>query len=346
MQQHDQSVFQKVTAKKGSKSFWNTTKPFFTNRGIITNDSIILEENRVLKNNRKETTEIFDNYYTNTAETTSGKQPSAISNPNSECQYKAIVKKITESYKNHPSVVIIKENIFPCSLSFDLPQASKKDINKIVKSFDANKITGPDGIPLKLIKLSANVVEKYFTSIINHNISRSYLSDGANNALIRTIYKKRDRENKENYHPVSILNGFSKVYERFINDSMLLIIKTFLSNFVLASRKHYSANHVLITLIENWKKNLHNNKILGAVFIDLSKAFDCIPHDLLIAKMKAYGIGDYFLTFCNLYLKHRKQSMNINNAHSMFQILLSGVPQESILRPLLLNIFINDLFIS
>ena len=296
MQQHDQSVFQKVTAKKGSKLFWNTSKPFFTNREIITNDSIILEENWVLKNNRKEKTEIFDNYYTNTAETTSGKQPSAITNPNSECQYKAIVKKITESYKNHPSVVIIKENIFPSSLSFDLPQASKEDINKIVKSLNANKITGPDGIPLKLIKLSANVVEKYFTSIINH-ISWSYLSDGANNALIRTIYKKKDRENKENCHPVSILNGFSKVYERFINDSMLPIIKTFLSNFVSASRKHYSANHVLITLIENWKKNLHNNKILGAVFIDLSKAFDCIPHDLLIDKMEAYGIGDYFLTF-------------------------------------------------
>ena len=97
---------------------------------------------------------------------------------------------------------------------------------------------------------------------------------------------------------MSILNGFSKVYERFINDSMLPIKQTFLSSFVSADRKHFSANQVLISLIENWEKNLDNNKIVGAVFIDLSKAFDCIPHDLLIiAKMEAYGFSEDVLTF-------------------------------------------------
>ena len=88
--------------------------------------------------------------------------------------------------------------------------------------------------------------------IINHDISRSYFSDGA----------------KENYCPVSVLNGFSKVYERFINDSMLSIIQTFLSNIVSACRKHYNANHVLI---ENWKKNIYNNEIVCAIFTDSSK---------------------------------------------------------------------------
>ena len=91
---------------------------------------------------------------------------------------------------------------------------------------------------------------------------------------------------------------------RFINDSKLLIKQTFLSNFVSANRKHYNAKNVLISLIENWKRNLDNNKIAGAVFMDLSKAFDWIAHDLLIAKMEAYG-------------------------YSIFQILLSGVPEGS-----------------
>ena len=81
------------------------------------------------------------------------------------------------------------------------------------------------------------------------------------------------------------------------------LIQLFLSNFVSAYRKHYSANHVRISLIENWKKNLDNNKIAGAVFMDLSKAFDCIPHDLLIAKMEAYGFNEDFLTFLYSYLK-------------------------------------------
>ena len=82
----------------------------------------------------------------------------------------------------------------PDSLSFDLPPASKGDINKIVKSLNANKVTGLDGIPLKLINLSANIVGKYLPSIINHNISRSYFSDGAKNTLVGPIIKKRQAE--------------------------------------------------------------------------------------------------------------------------------------------------------
>ena len=98
-------------------------------------------------------------------------------------------------------------------------------------------------------------------------------STGEKNALARPINKKKDRQNKENYRPVSILNGFPKVCERFINDSMLPIIQIFLSIFISAYRKRYSANHVLISLIENWKKSLNNSKIVGAIFMYLIKSF-------------------------------------------------------------------------
>ena len=85
--------------------------------------------------------------------------------------------------------------------------------NKIVKSLNANKATSLDGIPFKLIKRSANVVDKYPASIISYGISRSYFSNGAKNALVRPIYKKKCRESKENYRPVSILNEFSSSRE-------------------------------------------------------------------------------------------------------------------------------------
>ena len=143
-------------------------------------------------------------------------------------------------------------------------------------------------------------------------------SEGAKIASVRPIYKKKSRNEIENYRPVSILNAFSKVYERYIHNSLTPFVDTFLSQFISAYRKTYSSSHVLIRLIESWKQSLDNKKFVGAVLMDLSKAFDCIPHDLLIAKMHAYGFSKDALTFFYSYLKRRKQNVKINNTHIMF----------------------------
>ena len=102
---------------------------------------------------------------------------------------------------------------------------------------------------------------------------------------------------------------------------------------------------MLIRLIENWKQLLDNQKFVGAVIMDLSKAFDCIPHDLWIAKMHVYGFSNDSLKFFFSYLKGRKQNMEINNTYNVFQVLLSQVPQGSILGPILFNVFINHLLL-
>ena len=124
--------------------------------------------------------------------------------------------------------------------------------------------------------MSANVIYCYLSKIIACDISENKYSEHAKTATSRPIFQKDDRTRTKinNYRPVSLLNIFSKIYERFLNGNLTNYAITFLSRINSAYRKSYSCNHVLIRLIENWKKSLDEKKFVGAVIMDLSKAFD------------------------------------------------------------------------
>ena len=107
-------------------------------------------------------------------------------------------------------------------------------------------------------------------------------------ANVRPIYEKdKRREENKNYRPVSVLSSFSKVYQKSSQEYISPFVDKFLSEFISGYRGAYSTNHVLLRFIEQWKSALDNKNMVGAVLMDLSKAFDCIPHNLLIAKLYA-----------------------------------------------------------
>ena len=182
--------------------------------------------------------------------------------------------------------------------------------------------------------------------MVNDTINTCVFPTKLKEAEVIPIHKKEETTNKANYRPISILPTFSKIYERVLFQQITSYMDSKFSANLCGFRKGMSTQHCLITMIETLKKTLDKGGATGILLTDLSKAFDCLPHDLLIAKLDAYGFDVEALKLIHSYLTGRKQRTKINKTFSSWSDILYGVPQGSILSPLLFNIFINDMFLS
>ena len=144
-----------------------------------------------------------------------------------------------------------------------------------------------------------------------------------------------------NYRPISVLPTLSKLFGKLLYQQINSYIKTYLNRGLCGFRESFSAKHCLITMTEKIKNVLDKGGIGGALLTDLKKAFDCIQHDLLIAKLYAYGFNMKSLKLLNNYLYNRKQRTKINSAYSERVNIIFGVRKGSILGPLRFNILTN-----
>ena len=196
-----------------------------------------------------------------------------------------VIDRIIRSYQNHPSVLKTKNNFGSGLNSFDFQQIKVPEVKKLLKEIDIKQAVGVDTIPQKLIKIGEDIIAEPLTQ--QFTLHQGIFLDNAKIASVVPVDKvKPDKYDVLNYSPVSIMNTFSKIYETVIKNHLMSYFDKYFSPFISAYRKSYSTqqgSNSSKVLIEEWRERLYKICIVGAVLMDLSKAFDCIPHDLIIA---------------------------------------------------------------
>ena len=228
--------------------------------------------------------------------------------------------------------------------TFRFRETNTDRIKTFIERLDPKKSSQKFDMSTNILRKIVAFFIKYIFDDIDTLIRSSKFRNKLKGVDIVPVHKRKSKFSKENYIPISILPNISKVYKRCLFDQISIFFEYFFSEYQCGFYKGYSAQHCLLVMTEKWKKTVDYGGVFGALLTDLSKAFDCIPHDLFIAKLEAYSLQKNALNFVYNYLSNTKQRVKINETFSCWKYIEYGVPQGSILGPLLFNIHLCDLF--
>ena len=229
--------------------------------------------------------------------------------------------------------------------AFRFTEIKESYVFKQLRSISVSKATGIDEIPAKLLKIAGVYISSSLAHICNVSLKKGKVPDEWKAAKVTPIYKGGDKGDLNNFRPISVLPIISKILERSVHNQLYAYVqdRNILSSEQSGFRPNHSTQTALIDVTDHILTGMEDGKVTGIVFLDLQKAFDTVSHDLMLMKLYDLGVRKVELTWFTSYLNERKQAIALQGILSDQKCITIGVPQGSILGPLLFSIYVNDL---
>ena len=324
---HNKSQFDKN--KDNVKNIWKSIRSLVNIKSPKASTIKLMDEHNNLISDPTKIANIFNNHYS----TIGSKVQQKI--PNQSGDFKSYLRKLRPDGK---------PCINPDGSSFFWGPTVPAEIVKIIDRLDISKSTGPNGIPVFLLKTFKHFFSHWLSKLVNICFETGIFPDILKTAKVIPLHKKDSKLDHINYRPISLLSVFSKIYEKLIYSR----IYSYLDKYNLIYSKQfgfrggYSTNHAIISITEHIRNLLDQGEFVCGVFIDLEKAFDTVHHSILCDKLKYYGLRGKVNDLLKSYLCNRKQYVTINGFDSELKNIDCGVPQGSSLGPLLFLMYMND----